>query len=88
MPQNPANVTTIGTFIEIAYKAFNVSKLQCKEVEVPIIFKIELNIIILYSMTLVILSIVCKIIIRNKKINLYEPEIAGNQDEIENTENL
>lgn len=79
IPQNLTNIQTITDLIDLTHKTLNLNELKTKHAENSLFFKVEFNIMILY--TLVCTTIVFSIIIlRNKirTIKVYEPEIAQN----------
>lgn len=78
IPRNLTNIKVIQDFIDLARKASNVHEFQLKNVEPLFIFKAELNIVILYSMSCIILITIGILIVvsKNKKIKMYKPEIT------------
>jgi hypothetical protein len=67
----------------------NVNSLQHKEVESFFIFKIEINILILYVLTCIVIVVISVIIVKiRSKIIMYESEIADKHSPEENDKNL
>jgi cell division protein FtsL len=67
----------------------NVNGFQHKQVETFFIFKIEINILILYVLTCLVIVVISVIIVKiRSRIIMYEPEIAKKHSPEEDDKNL
>lgn len=87
MPQNITKINIIRNFNRIANNALTIRKLPHVSSETLLVVRINHYALIMFIVTLVIILTLCIIIIRKKRIRMYNPELPKDQSSNNQIEN-